>query len=221
MMTRRTPLVIAAVLSLCSAAMAQDPKPVPNGGSEPQNSASGPKFPKFIMDALHSPHVLRGKIYVARDGTIERAKVFVRREGLPEWTHQIADDKLGKGQEVAYEVEVYGDGTEVYEIARLIEGRPKKISLRRDQKVRYVEQLFDKGSLPAAVAATLGKIEGFQVGEVRRREGDKLTEYHIVGLIAGVPHRAMIRADGTLQSVTRHLPAEMEVAITTTEPAAK
>jgi hypothetical protein len=147
--------------------------------------------------------------------------VSVRREGIPEWTHQIADDKLGKGQEVAYEVEVYGDGTEVYEIARLIEGKPKKISIRRDQQVRYVEQLFDKASLPAAVATTLGKIEGFQVGEVRRREGDKLTEYHIVGLIAGVPHRAMIRADGTLQSVSRHLPAEMEVAVPTMEPAAK
>jgi len=217
MTIRRSPfLIAAAVLALSPLAFAQDPTPVPNGGTEPTS-----KLPKFIMDALNSPHALRGKIYIGRDGTVERSKVYVKREGLPEWAHQVADTKLGKGEDIAYEIEVYADGTEVYEIARMVKAKPTKISIRRDQQVRYVETIVDRSTLPAPVAATLGKIEGFHIGECHRREGENVAEFHIRGTIGGVPHRAMIRADGSLHSVSRHLPAEFEVAVTMPEPAAK
>jgi hypothetical protein len=210
MTIRRSRLLIAAAaLALCPLAFAQDPAPVP-----------GSKFPKFIMDALSSPHALKGKIYISRDGTIERTKVHLKKEGLPDWTHQVADEKLGKGEDIAYEVEVYGDGTEVFEIARRVDGKPMKVSIRRDRQVRYVETTVDRASLPAAVSAALGKIEGFQPDECRRRQGET-TEFHIQGAIAGVPHRARIRADGTIQSLDRRLAAELEVAVLVSEPAAK
>jgi len=214
-------LIAAAALSLCPFAFAQDPSPVPNGATEPQGSPARPKFSKFIMDALSSPHALKGKLYVSRDGTVERSKVYLKREGLPEWTHEVADAKLGKGEDLSYEVEVYGDGTEVFEISRRIDGKPKKVSIRRDRQVRYVETTVDRTSLPAVVSATLAKIDGFQPTECHRRDGEKTAEFHIRGIIAGVPHRARIGADGTLQSLDRHLAAEMEVSVIVSEPAAK
>lgn len=200
-------LAAAAALSLGPLAFAQDTPP--------------PKFPKFIMDALSSPHALKAKIYVARDGTIERSKVYVMKDGIPAWAHAVADDKLGKGDDLAYEVEVYADGTEAFEISRLIGMKPKKVSIRRDRQVRYVETIVDKASLPAAVAATLGKVEGFRAVEIHRREGENLSEFHVKGIQGGAPHRVMIRADGSLQSVSRHLAAEMDVAVPAPEPAAK
>ena len=213
-------LTAAGLLALCPIAFAQDPAPVPNGTTEPQGA--GPKFSKFITDALNSPHALKGKLYVSRDGTVERSKVYLKKEGLPDWTHQVADEKLGKGEDIAYEVEVYGDGTEVFEIARMVKGKPKKLSLRRDRQVRYVESIVDRTSVPAPVLATVTKIEGFHVGEFHHREGEHLSEFHARGTISGVPHRAQIRADGSLLSLSRPLPAEMEVpAVMKTEPAAK
>lgn len=221
MKIRRASASIAAALVLCSIAFAQDPSPRPNDAPETQKASSGPKFPKIIMDALASPHALKGKLYVARDGTVERSKVVLKREGLPEWTHAAADAKLGKGEDLAYEVEVYGDGTEVFEISRRIDGKPKKISLRRDRQIRYVETTVDKAALPAPVSATLARLDGFQPDECRRREGENISEFHIRGAVAGVPHRARIRADGSLLSLDRRLAAEMEVSVTVTEPAAK
>ena len=214
---RSSALIAAAALALCPSAFAQDP--VPNGGAERQSS--GPKFPKIIMEALGSPHALKGKIYVSRDGSIERSKVYLKREGVPDWALAVADEKLGKGDDIAYEVEVYSDGTEVFEIARLVKGKPKKISILRDRQIRYVESIVDKSAVPAPVSATLAKIEGYHVGEIHYREGEKISEYHVRGTISGIPHRALIRADGSLQSLSRHLAAEMEVAIIVSEPAAK
>ncbi len=207
-------LVVAVALALGPLAFAQEP---PQAAKE----TTLPKFPKFIMDALGSPHVLKAKIYVLRDGTIERSKVYVKREGIPDWAHAVADDKLGKGDDLAYEVEVYADGTEVFEIARLVGMKPKKVSIRRDRQVRYVETIVDKAAVPAAVAATLGRIDGFRAVEVHRREGENLTEFDVRGIMGGTPHRVMIRADGSLHALSRHVSAEMDVAVPSPEPAAK
>lgn len=207
-------LIATIVLIAGYSALAQDPL-------EPCETSDA-KLPKFIMEALSSPHALKAKLYVGKDGTIDRSKVFLARAGMPEWIHAVADEKLGKGEDVSYEAEVYADGTEVFEVVRRIDGKPKKISVRRDKTVRYVETTVDKASAPAEVAATLAKLEGFQADEWRRREGDNLSEFHVRGSVVGIPHRARLRADGTLLAVDKHLAAELEVAITSRpEPAAK
>lgn len=213
-------LIATIALIAGYSALAQDPQE-PQAPLEPCEITDA-KLPKFIMDALSSPHALKAKLYVGKDGTIDRSKVFLARAGAPDWIHAVADEKLGKGEELSFEAEVYADGTEVFEAVRRIDGKPKKISVRRDKTVRYVETTVDRASVPAEVAATLAKLEGFQADEWRRREGDNLSEFHVRGSVVGIPHRARLRADGTLMSVDKHLAAELEVAITSKpEPAAK
>ena len=206
--------IAAFALVACPPAFTQEPL-------EPCETADA-RIPKFIMDALASPCALRAKLYIARDGTVERSKVFLAREGMPEWIHAVADEKLGKGESLSYEAEVYADGTAVYEVVRRIDGKPKKVSVRRDRTLRYVETTLDAAVVPAEVSATVGKLDGFQADEWRRRDGDNSREFHVRGSVVGIPHRARLRADGTLMSVDKLLAAELEVSITSKpEPAAK
>lgn len=194
----------------------------PAGAAADSSTTDKCRIPKFIMNAFASPHAIRGKLYVAKDGTIDRSKVYLKKEGVPGWTHVLADERLGKGEDLSFEAEVYADGTEVYEISRRIDGKPRKISIRLDKKVRYVESTLDRASVPASVSTAVTKLEGFQADDWRRRDGENIAEIHVRGTVGGVPHRARFRVDGTLMSVEKHLPAELEVAITSIlEPAAK
>jgi hypothetical protein len=203
-------LAIGLAILLCSRSYSQD--------QEPQN----PKLSKFIVDALASPHAIKARLHVTRDGTIERATVYLKRDGLPDWTHDLADEKLGKGEDISYEMEVYGDGTEVYEICRQVDCYPQKISMRRDRNVNYLETCVDASALPEAVSTTLSKIVGFKADECSRRDGDGTSEYHITGAMLGIPHRVRITADGTLRVLEKQLAAEMVIGASTgTDPAVK
>jgi hypothetical protein len=206
----------------CSSIFPQEPSTSPDASPKVRQESQNPKLPKFIVDALASPYALRARLHVSRDGTIERAKVCLKREGLPEWTHDLADEKLGKGEDISYEVEVYGDGTEVYEICRQVDCYPQKVSMRRDRNFLYVETGVDASVLPEAVSTTLSKILGFKPEEYYRRDGDGTSEYHISGALLGIPHRARIMADGTLCILEKQLAAELEIgANTKSEPAVK
>ena len=207
-------LIAALALIAGSPLLAQD-KP------EQTPDQAGARLPKFIMDALTSPHAVKAILTLAKDGTIERAKVVLQRGGMPDWIHAVADEKLGKGDDLSFEAEWYSDGGEVYEVTRRVEGKPKKISVRADRTVRYVETSVDRASLPPTVVENLAKLNVFRPEEWLKREGENV-EYHIRGTVAGIPHRARVRDDGTLKSFDRNLPAEVEVALTSKpEPAVK
>jgi hypothetical protein len=207
-------LTTGFAILLSTAAAAQDP--------DTECEVYEGKIPKFIMEALTSPHAMKAKLYITKDGSIDRSKVVLQREGMPEWTHPIAEDKLGTGEDVSYEAEVYADGTAVYEICRMVDGKPKKVSIRRDKSVRYIEMTIERDAVPEEVAATVAKLQGFKADEWRRREGENLSEVHVRGSVAGIPHRARLKSDGTLLSVDKHLAAEVEVSITSRpEPAVK
>lgn len=208
---------------VCATAYSQDSSPCRDASPKTaQQDSQAAKLPKFIVDALASPHALKARLHVSRDGTIERAKVFVTREGLPDWTHAVADEKLGKGEDVSYEVEVYGDGTEVYEICRQVDCYPRKVSIHRDRNILYVETGVDAASVVEAISTALGKIPGFKPEEYFQRDGDGTVEYHVTGTLLGIPHRARITADGTLRVLEKRLAAELEVGANIgTEPAVK
>ena len=211
---------ITLVVLLCSTTYPQDPSP--RADKSAREESRKPTLPRFIVEALSSPYAIKARLHVSRDGTIERAKVCLTREGMPEWTHDLADQKLGKGEDVSYEVEVYEDGTEVYEICRQVDCYPQKVSMHRDRNILYVETGVDASSVIEAIATTLSKIPGFKPEEYYQRESDGTVEYHVVGTILGIPHRARIMADGTLRVLEKQLAAELDVSASTgTEPSVK
>ena len=210
-------LIIPLAFLVCSTTFSQDPSP----SSAPQESRKA-KLHKFILDALASPYALKARLHVGRDGTIDRASVCMAREGMPDWTHTVADEKLGQGEDISYQVEVYEDGTQVYEICRQVDCYPQKVSIRQDRNILYVETGVDASAVVEAVSTTLDKIPGFKPEEYARRDLDGTMEYCVTGTILGIPHRARINADGTLRCLEKQVAAEVDVAAATgPEPAVK
>lgn len=201
------PLFILPVLA-CLAAWAQERPKAPEARLHP-----------FIQEALASPHATRTNFFVAADGRIVRSTVYLAKEGLPDWVHEMASEKLGKGEDLAYEVEVYPDGSEVYEVYRKIGGKEQQLSVRPDKTVYYIGTEHAEDALPAAVSTALGGHKGFVVRRCIAKEGPTFFEYHVKGRMKGHAYRARISKDGAMIALQRVLPSEIELE--TSLPAAK
>jgi hypothetical protein len=171
------------------------------------------RIPDFPLKALGQPSATRAGLFVSRDGAITRYTVHVGPEALPEWVSQMADERIGKGENVEYECELYPDGSEVYEIYRLIDGREKQLSVHADRTVKYLGRQMDEKELPERVGATLRGLKSFFPEKIICKEGPGFVEYHIRGRIGGAPHRVRISGDGRLIAVQKKVPAEIELAI--------
>ena len=171
------------------------------------------RIPDFPMKALAQPTASRAGLFVSRDGTITRYAVHVGPEVFPEWVSKMADERIGKGEDLDYECELYPDGSEVFEIYRMIDGREKQLSVHADRSVKYLGRQLDEKDLPDRVGATLRGIKAFAPEKIIFKDGPKFAEYHIRGRIASVPHRLRISSDGRLLSLQRKIPAEVELAV--------
>jgi len=178
-----------------------------------QSQESRARIPDFPMKALAGPGARRANFFVSKDGTITRYAVHVGPEALPDWITKMADEKIGMGEDLDYEVELYPDGSEVYEVYRRVDGREKQLSVHADRSVKYVGKEFDPKELPDKVHAALRGIKGFIAEKCMFKEGPKFAEYHIKGSLGGSPHRIRLSSDGRLLSLQRRLPGEIEVAV--------
>jgi len=194
-------LVLALVAGLLVAWQGQDSR-------EPKA-----RIPGFTMRALAEPSATRAGMFVSRDGTITRYAVHVGPDALPEWVGKVADERIGKGEDLEYECELYPDGSEVFEIYRMVDGREKQLSVHADRTVKYIGRQLDEKDLPDRVGATLRGIKAFVPEKIIFKEGPKFSEVHVRGRIAGTPHRVRISGDGRLLSIQKKVPAEIELAI--------
>lgn len=171
------------------------------------------RVPSFPMQALASPHAVKGKFYLAEDGTIEKYTVYVTREGIPDWVHKMADEKLGQGPDKSYEVELYADRSEVYEVRRTIGGRERELSVKRDGSLMYVETQLEEKEVPEPVRAAVAGVKGFAAETYALKEGPGLNEYQVRGKIGGVAHRVRVTPGGKIVAVQKQLPGAVEVAV--------
>ena len=178
-----------------------------------QSQETKARIPDFPMKALAMQGATRANFFISKDGTITRYAVHVGPEAMPEWITTMADEKIGKGEDLEYEMELYPDGSEVFELYRRIDGREKQLSVHADKTVKYLGRQVDEKDLPDKVGATLRGIRAFAPEKIVVKEGPKFSEVHVRGRIAGVPHRVRISGDGRLISVQKKVPAEVELAI--------
>lgn len=179
---------------------------------EPAAKEQGKLHP-FIAKALASPHALKTNFFVSEEGRLIRSSVHVKKGGLPDWVHSMADEKIGAGDDMEYEIEVYPDGSEVYEIYRKVGGKERQLSVKTDRGIYYIGSEIEPERLPKAVAATLEKLEHFEMASCVSKEGATFHEYHVKGMLDGQPVRARIAKDGRLISVQKRLPSEIEVEV--------
>lgn len=178
-----------------------------------QSQESKARIPAFPMKALASPGATRANFFVSKDGTITRYAVHVGPDAMPEWITKMADEKLGRGEDFEYEMELYPDGSEVYEVYRKVDGREKQLSVHHDKSVKYVGKQLDEKELPEKIGAALRGVKGFTAEKCMFKEGPRFAEYHIKGTLGGSPHRIRLSGDGRLLSVQRKVAGEVEVAV--------
>ncbi|MFN3199150.1 MAG: hypothetical protein ACE366_12185 [Bradymonadia bacterium] len=170
-------------------------------------------IPEFPLKAMRSPHARGVKLYVSPQGMVDKVAVAVAREALPDWTFALADAQLGAGTDIEFEIEQYANGDEIYEITRLVEGKPKEIAIRgTDRKVVYFEDKgLDVGDLPEAVRTALdtppGGLEVMGIQHQRRADGTD--RYTIKGRRQGVPVSVTFSAKGQKLSERHVLPGDL------------
>jgi hypothetical protein len=172
------------------------------------------RIPDFAMKAMAAPTASKVGLFISKDGAITRYAVHLGREDVPVYLHSMADEKIGKGEDITYEAEIYPDGSEVYEIYRRVDGKEKQLSiLHRDRSVKYVGTQMEEKEIPERVQTTLKNVKGFTFEKCIFKEGPRFMEYHVKGSIAGSPHRVRIGRDGNLLSIQRRIAGDYEVAV--------
>jgi hypothetical protein len=177
-------------------------------------SEPGASVPEFARRALVSPNARKADLFISPAGRISKSSVVVSREGIPSWVVAMADGSMGKGEDLAYEVEVYPDGSEVYEVYRRVEGQERQLSVRADnRKIFYLGVELKEDELPASVKDALARFKDFRPEKRVRKEGPAFYEIHVKGERNGVPCRMRFARDGTLLAAQKRVPAEIEVPL--------
>ncbi len=173
------------------------------------------RLPAFPLEALRGPHALRAKLYFEADGALGKVSIYVSRAGIPDWVHAMADQELGKGEEVEFEVEQYANGDTVYEVTRRVGGKRIELSVRStDRKKLYLERKdLTLDSLPPPVKQTVAGVAGFTGKEVELKEtGDPATSlYEVEGELAGAPVKLCVTPAGKLTATRRGFPAVVQL----------
>jgi len=180
---------------------------------EPAQDSALLKMPAFPWRALSSPLARKASLWTTPDGRLSRYTVGVDKSALPDWVPAMADARLGRGPDLECEIELYPDGSEVYEIYRKVDGRDRQISVKADRSLYYVGTEQDAGKLPEAVAAAIRGLKDVVVEHCMLKEGPQVAEYHLRATVEKAPCRIRVSKDGALVAVQRRIPAEVEVPL--------
>jgi hypothetical protein len=180
---------------------------------EPPQVSSLLQLPAFPWKVLSSPHARKANLWTTADGRLSRYSVVVDKAALPDWVPAMADARLGRGPDLECEIELYPDGSEVYEIYRKIDGRERQLSVKADRSLYYVGTEQDPGKLPDAVAAAIRGLKDVVVEHCLLKEGPQVAEYHLRASVEKAPCRIRVSKDGALLAVQRKIPGEVEVPL--------
>lgn len=203
------------VLSMCGAGCAGNPSQQRCAETAHAPAAAMGRVPEFPWAALKGPHAVKVKVYVAPDGSFAKWTVHVTRAGMPEWVHPIADQELGKGEDVEYEVEQYASGDTVYELTRRVGGKRIEVSLRStDHKRVYIERKdLELDALPAPVKQAVASVAGFvaKACSTKTYVSPASTLHEVEGELAGAPYTIFVTPEGKITVRRTTLTAEVKV----------
>jgi hypothetical protein len=170
--------------------------------------------PQGPREVLFDADVKRAKLYFEDAGNVTKYTAYVDASALPAWVVQIAEEKLGAGEDLEWEIEYYGADKQVYELTRRTEEGVREISVGDDRTVYYLHFVIDPSELPDPVAERVAQFVGLDVEEAARKEyADGSVRYLVLGVLQGEKHRLLLSDSGELLSHTRSVPAVIEVPV--------
>ncbi|MCA9540634.1 MAG: hypothetical protein KC620_17165 [Myxococcales bacterium] len=170
-----------------------------------------PAVPPFVAQALTGAHGLRGKFYLTADGRFEKFVAYVERDAMPDWIHPLADEKLGAGEEVDFEVEQYADGARAYEVTRLVDGRKAELSVTPEQQIRYVEREVPLDALPAPVKQAVDAMAGVTIDHVEQKEGPGINAFEVIARDGERELRVVLSPEGGVVERASRLSAVLQI----------
>lgn len=170
--------------------------------------------PEGPREVLFDPEVKQAKLYFEDAGNVTKYVAYVDAQALPAWVLQMADEKLGPGEDLEWEIEYYGDDRQVYEVTRRTEEGVRVMSVGSDRTIYYLDYVIDAAELPRAVSQRVEQFAGLQIDAAARKEyRDGSVRYLVQGMFHGGRHRLLLSEEGELISHHRTVPAVIEVPV--------
>ena len=212
-MSRRVALLACAISALtlgASACASQQNIRCRQFAAQPATAG----IPSFVFEALLGSDVKRAKLYLDANGRFHKWAAYVDKAAIPAWAHAAADAKLGKGEDISYEIEQYGTGEKVYEVTRKVGDKTLELSINSDtQKPLYIEKKgLATDAMPAAIKAAAAKVTGLTAETYTLKEytsGKKVHE--VYGKIGGKPYKLYFDETGKLKRKQLQLTATLAV----------
>lgn len=172
--------------------------------------------PQGPREILFDPDVKRAKLYFEDAGNVTKYVAYVDVAALPAWVLQVADEKIGPGEDIDWQIEYYGADRQVYEVTRRTEEGVREVSIGQDRTVYYLHYVIDPADLPEPVAERVDQFVGLKIEEAARKEyADGSVRYLIEGELQQGKHRLLLSDQGELLSHHRSVPAVIEVPVHT------
>lgn len=166
-----------------------------------------------MQEEVAANHVEKVKLYVDENGAVEKRALYVKRQAIPDWVIDFANQHTGPGSGEYYEVEWYAvsPNTKVYEVTRRIKGYKVEVSVGEDKVLRYVEKELPVNKVPTAVRSAVAGISGFRPTEYEEKKGPAIDIVQVEGMQNGAEVAYTFSSAGDLLSTASSLPAEIEV----------
>ena len=168
-------------------------------------STSQMHIPKFMVPYIQNGQANRMKLYLNDQGVAERVTLYVQKEAVPEWVYKKADSVIGEGVDQNYEVELYENGDQVYEISRLVKERVVKVSFKFDQTLRYVERKYTENDVPEGVKNAVRNTEYFTAADYGLREGPGIKAFFVTGEAKGESQLLVVNANDLTTQRQRYI----------------
>ena len=169
------------------------------------------RLPQFPFDALQGPYVRSAKLYIDASGVVTKTAVLVEPEALPSWVFVEAEARIGRGKDLAFEIEQYRNGDQVYEVTREVDGRTIELALRADRSFKYLEREIPLESAPVPTLTAARSVEGFVANRADHKKGPGLEHYVFKGLRQGRAYTVRVDPAGRLMDKRKVIEARLEV----------
>lgn len=193
-----------------------EPRQIPAATDMPKTApAASSELPEGPDGLLRRDDAMRAKLYLGSERQVDKWVTYVDVAKVPDWLKSLADEKLGQGADVEYEIEYYGAELKVHEVTREIDGKRLELSVKEsDRSVYYKAETAEMTALPKPAQL---QVQELLAGKSDRLDiktfGDGKTEFHVRGKLDAVEHRLVFDAAGKLIGHRRSLPAKIEVPV--------
>lgn len=154
------------------------------------------------------------EIELDRNGRMLQVEAEVALDRIPERYRQAALRELPGAQLVGGEHEYAQDGSELWEVQLLDDGRYWELIFDQDGNIFESEReiTWDEAPVPVRTTAETSLLGGQLVSIERIRHGDE-HEYHVKKMRDGGRYKMVITPEGELKRLVREAMAEIEIPL--------